>query len=187
MGKIRDKLQKLNQDKTRKILGVEVTRHNSEFIINDQCYTIIEAVEFIEINQSVDSKNPLDNLAFILVRPGCDPNNNAHRAYRVGSKAERAALLKHAKSKNFYVYTSNVKLINGKPHAEGPFSFLWDSMPLDTEKKPNKWPSGAVRVIKKNSPVELNCPYCSSTFSSTSGKTLHIKSKHSKEYLEEYK
>lgn len=186
MGKIHDKLKNLGQDKTRKILGVEVTRHNSEFIIDDQYYTIIEAAEFIKTNQSIDSKNPLDYSAFILVRPGCDPNS-AHRAFRVGSKVERVALLKHAKSKNFYVYTGSVKLVNGKPHVEGPFAFVWDSMPLDTEKKPNRWPSGGLRIMKKkkDSLIELDCPYCSSIFSSTSGRTLHIKSKHPKEYLEE--
>ena len=180
MNKIHGKLKKLGQDKTCKILGVEVTRHHSEFIISDQCYAITEAVEFIETNQSIDSKNPLDHSAFVLVRPGCDPNN-ANRAFRVGSKAERIALLKHAKSKNFYVYVGSVKLINGKPHTEGPFAFVWDSMPSDAEKKPNRWPSGDLRTIKKNS-IELDCPYCSSTFSSTSGRTLHIKSKHSEEY-----
>ena len=182
MSKIHDNLKNLDQDKTRKILGIKVTRCNSEFIINDQYYTIIEAAEFIKTNQSINSKNPLDHSAFVLVRPGCDPNGT-HRAFRVGSKVERTALLKYAKSKNFYVYTGNIKLVNGKPHVEGPFAFIWDSMPSDAEKKPNRWPSGGLRTTekKKNSPIELNCPYCSSIFSSTSGRTLHIKSKHPEE------
>jgi hypothetical protein len=180
-------LKNLGQDKTRKILGVEVTRHNSEFIIDGEYYAIIEAVEFI------NSKGSLDYSAFILVRPGCNPNN-ASRAFRIGSKAERTELLKYAKSKNLYVYSGNVKLVDGKPHVEGPFAFIWDSMPSDTEKKPNKWPSGGLRTIKKKKKknikvlqdelgvrVELHCPYCSSTFSSTSGRTLHIKSKHPEE------
>ena len=181
MSKIHDKLKNLDQDKTRKILGIKVTRCNSEFIINDQYYTIIEATEFIETNQSIDSKNPLDYSAFILVRPGGDPNN-AHRAFRVSSKVERAELLKYAKSKNLYVYTGSVKLIDGKPHTEGPFAFVWDSMPSDAESKPNRWPSGGLRAKeKKKNLIELNCPYCSVMFSSTSGRTLHIKSKHPEE------
>jgi hypothetical protein len=185
MNKIRGKLKNLGQDKTRKILGVEVTRHHSEFIISDQCYTITEAVEFIETNQSIDSKNPLDHSAFVLVRPGGDPGSDPSsvtRAFRINSNVERIALLKHAKSKNLYVYAGSIKLVDGKSRVCGPFAFLWDSMPLDTEKKPTKWPSGDVRVVKKNLPDSLDCPYCSSTFSSTSGRTLHIRSKHSEEY-----
>jgi len=186
MSKIHDELKDLSQDKTRKISGVKVTRCNSEFIIDDQYYTIIEAARFIETNQSIDSKNPFDSLSFVLVRPGCDPNydpNGARRAFRVGSKAERDALLKHAKSKNFYVYVGSIKLVDGKPQTHGPFAFAWDSMPSDTEKKPSKWPSGDLRTMekKKNSLIELDCPYCSSIFSSTSGRTLHIKSKHPEE------
>ena len=180
MNKIHDKLKNLGQDKTRKISGVKVTRCNSEFIIDDQHYTIIEAAEFIETNQLIDSKNPFDSLSFVLVRPGCDPTS-ARRAFRVGSKAERDALLKYAKSKNFYVYAGSVKLVDEKPQTQGPFAFVWDSMPSDIERKPSRWPSGDLRTMEKNSLIELNCPYCSSIFSSTSGRTLHIKSKHPEE------
>jgi hypothetical protein len=114
--------------------------------------------------------------AYFLVKPGMCPIQNVVSKHKIVNKKEYNALLLKAKKKNLYVYYAEVKK-RGDKHIVNHLVFDWESLPKDTDPKPVVWPSGDKRTVVKEE-VDLVCEECEKEFSSKSGYTLHMKSKH---------
>ena len=101
---------------------------------------------------------------------------NVVSKHKIAGKKEYNALLLKAKKKNLYVYYAEVKKRVDKYIADH-LVFDWDSLPKDSDPRPTVWPSGDKRTVIKEE-LDLVCEECEKKFSSKSGYTLHIKSKH---------
>jgi hypothetical protein len=82
-------------------------------------------------------------------------------------------LIQTCSEKGLLLYQSHLLSENNPAQ---PWSLVWDSVGL---KKPDKQQVRA--VVEEPADSGLFCPYCNKKFSSESGRTLHIKAKHSDE------
>jgi|CXWL01.1.fsa_nt_gi hypothetical protein len=105
------------------------------------------------------------SLVFALVKPPA----KITQARRLKNKAEYAALLNEATTKNLLVYYAEALVKDGREYAKQPWRLDSDSMPnVNVVEQPQE----------QTEPVGLKCPFCGKKMSSTSGITLHVKSKH---------
>lgn len=97
--------------------------------------------------------------------------------HQVKNRKEHKELIAKAKTKGLYLYYADVKCVDGKYYAVRPWVVDWETMP-DHPDDVAKRELQQTEEKELEAPTSLICPYCSKQMSSTSGLTLHIKSKH---------
>lgn len=105
------------------------------------------------------------SLVFALVKPPA----KITQVRRLKNKSEHAVLLKDAAAKNLLVYYAEAVIKEGREYAKQPWR-------LDTDTVSNVTVSEQPQEQVES--VGLQCPFCHKKMSSTSGITLHVKSKH---------
>src|SRR5687767_12041879 len=117
-------------------------------------------------------------VAFLLVRPPA----KVLSTHKLKNKAEHEALLEQAQSKHACVYYAVVERKGGKLLAKQPWTL--DRSTIGNVKAPVVEVETALEAepataaLAEKPEERLLCPYCKKPFSSTSGRTLHVKSKH---------
>lgn len=127
------------------------------------------------------------NKAFILVRAPA----RVIKTRTLTNKSEHAALLQEAQEKGYLLYWAEIEKRDGKFYAKQPWRLDESSVPKRVSIAPSRIkvdPEEPEPVEEKveSEPEGLTCPYCGEAMKSTSGRTLHVKSKHPEKY-DEYK
>lgn len=116
---------------------------------------------------------------FMMIEPPC----RIISVHRVQDQKSHKDLIIKAKQKGLYLYRANVRNRNGKIFAIQPWLIEWDTV----KEQQQETRSVEVEVVKEQLPDKVEddkptdsfiCPHCSKKMSSSSGLTLHIKSKH---------
>lgn len=127
------------------------------------------------------------NTAYVFLRP--TTMTTIGKAIIIKNKDQYAQLISEAKSKKLYLASTEFVKRDNKFY-QSTLIIDWNSIPDKDnmkEYKPTKIQSSYDRSHIENSKLakkpestseKLLCPYCNKTMTSTSGRTLHIKSKH---------
>lgn len=178
------KLTSIRVNKSRKINDVDVKRDSEEiYNIDGTEYSLDGAVEYLS---SKKSHNPgeiaYSKTAFLLV----EPPSRVISAHQAKNRQDHKALIAKANVKGLYLYYADVKCRDGKYYAVKPWIVDWETVPehpeeiakREAQQEKKKAKEATKEVPETPEQDSLTCPYCSKRMSSTSGLTLHIKSKH---------
>jgi Zn finger protein HypA/HybF involved in hydrogenase expression len=143
----------------------------------------------------------IDDTIHVLIKPP----SKIISTHILETKREYLDLLKEAKSKKYLIYYAKYTVHDGEYTTEQPLLLDWESFKninpntkLQSHDKPQDTPQDnqgsedpEPKEIKGKpkektgdiSEKEMRCPHCDQKFSSTSGRTLHIKSKHPEKTL----
>jgi len=129
-----------------------------------------------------------DKVAFVLIKPP----STVISTHRIDNRDKHDKLIRAARDQGLILYYAKVSKRGQTYCTEGPLIADEDSVNMyeagltPTDKVESVEIPKTVAGTPLDSNGDLHCPYCKSEMSSTSGLTLHIKSKHP-EHFSEYK
>lgn len=176
MANLEQKLQALRDGKSKKFKGISVQRDGEKFYIEGELYNLEDTIGIIQESGSTRQRFAYDRVAFLIVRPPA----TVVSSHQIRDRQEHVALLDKAKKKKYYVYYADVVQKNGKYYAVQPWIVDWESVD-NIFGSPSEWGKDASTEELDDSD-QLCCPFCGKLMSSTSGRTLHVKSKHPRRY-----
>ena len=209
MASLNTQLLNLQDGKPKKIHGISVTKEGDEFYIDETPHSIDNTISFLKDNgKSKGGKRgfPYDSVVSLLVKK---PSSTIFiSSHQIKDRKGHLELLEKAKSKKLFVYYADVKKKEGKFFAAQPWVVNFESVdnlfgPVEnigkiSEPRVKPKPSPPAVPTQKQTDGEdeedvvdhieeveddLRCSFCSKKCSSTSGLTLHLKSKHPDEYM----
>ena len=183
----------------KKISGLVVKRTDDDlFEIEGIEYSSQGAIEYLSSRSTTDFK--YDNIAFVTMKPR---SSKIVSSYRITSRKQHLELILHAKSKGLYLYFASTSVGDGgKVTLTSPLIVDWATIPdqeeivkpavvkakthtrdnididEETTKEAVEEVVEVVEIAKETEVTGFKCKYCAKTMSSSSGLTLHIKSKH---------
>lgn len=181
---IESKLTDIRIGKSRKIHGITVKRDSeSIYYLDGMEYSLKDAVEHLSSNKPQSAGEiAYSKVAFLMI----EPPSRVISTHQVKNRKDHKELIAKAKEKGLYLYYADVKCRDGKHYAVQPWIVDWETVPkhpAEIAKREAQQQEAAKQ--EKEDAVEndsLVCPYCSKQMSSTSGLTLHVKSKHPEKF-----
>lgn len=119
-------------------------------------------------------------VVFVMV----EPPSRVISTHKANDRKEHDDLISKAKQKGLYLYRADVIHRDGKQYAAQPWLIDRDTIvqkpiPRSVPKPESDVPAQKDQPVQDQpEPSEFVCKYCSKSMSSSSGLTLHIKSRH---------
>lgn len=160
------KLADLRIGRSCVVNSVEVKRIDiDEFSIDGNTFTLDQVIRHIASIKSNTSGLQYDSTAFVITLPG----SNSRSIHKASNRTEHRKLVDLAKSQSRYLYYGSVYSEGGKYYIREPLIVDWDSV------------SDSVTSLPATN--KFVCQHCKKVLSSASGYVLHIRTKHSGEFI----